>query len=467
MTPQPSWLSRFAALFARSSVAASAFDCSGIGSSFTCTVSFNSVRVFQDFEDVHYEIISDQSRPKGRGFNPIISMKFLHTADWHIRETQYGRTFRGDDYRKAALQVVDLAAEYEVDFIINGGDTLDKAHPTGRMLDVLFEVHSKLKEAGIPMFTVTGNHDNANPSFLKLPEYRCEWDPSKPSGGIFCIDHQKIQFRDLTIAGFPAVPWQEVAAVTEVWKEPVDIMVWHGAVTEFIGFPSESAWAMEDMPFGHFKAALLGDIHVHRRMRLEDETLVSYPGSIELGDQREQRDKFVDIYDLTGWDRKSPFPEPVHELLLDTRPVLFLQVTNAETADTAVDAVRDAVGKNKRPPLIFMNYHYDMQEVVHRINQLIDRTTTVFKPRCLRGYNRSLVYVGAEYEEGTDATGRKAVKPDILDVVDDVVPPGTPLNQLSRLLADPEANAREIITRWVEDRLERAGVTEEDLKPSA
>ncbi len=171
-------------------------------------------------------------------------IKFMHTADWHIRDVQYGRRFRGEDYRKAIRQIVDLAIKNNVDFIVNGGDTLHLNRPSETMLEFLFEIHQSLRKAGIPMYTVTGNHDASDPSFLLFPSRQ---DQGGGNGGIVCIDNQIVEHEGIRISGFPAIPFGprpdeqgernlDVENGTTLLERihgctPVDICVWHGPWT--------------------------------------------------------------------------------------------------------------------------------------------------------------------------------------------------------------------------------------------
>ena len=187
--------------------------------------------------------------------NTTTPIKFIHTADWHICDYQYGRTFRGEDVTRSVWEIVDLAIAEKFDFIVNGGDTFQIKTPSGGMLDLLFAVHQKLKAAGIPMFIVTGNHDMMEPSFLKLPAYA----DNEELAGVVCIDNRVIEYKGLKIAGFPGHPWQEVAPLIAA-LEPVDILCWHGAIDAFVPFPMDNAWAWGDLPRGKAKAWLLVEL---------------------------------------------------------------------------------------------------------------------------------------------------------------------------------------------------------------
>lgn len=104
-------------------------------------------------------------------------LKFIHTADIHLDSPLQGleryegapvEEIRGAT-RKALQNLVDLAIREEVDFIVIAGDVYDgdwKDHNTG-----LFFVSrmSQLRDAGIPVIMISGNHDAANKMTKTLP----------------------------------------------------------------------------------------------------------------------------------------------------------------------------------------------------------------------------------------------------------------------------------------------------------
>lgn len=85
-------------------------------------------------------------------------MKFLCTADWHLRTDQL--IARMDDFwetQKACLYEIRMVYEsYNCDAILNAGDTLDKAKPdNAQVLENL--IYDVFKD--IPVYFVAGNHE--------------------------------------------------------------------------------------------------------------------------------------------------------------------------------------------------------------------------------------------------------------------------------------------------------------------
>jgi exonuclease SbcD len=86
---------------------------------------------------------------------------FIHLADTHLGYEQYGVRERFNDFSRAFWDIMDEAAKNEVDFVVIAGDLFNK-----RAIDALTLIHAieglrKLKESGIPVIAIEGNHDRS------------------------------------------------------------------------------------------------------------------------------------------------------------------------------------------------------------------------------------------------------------------------------------------------------------------
>jgi len=89
------------------------------------------------------------------------SMKFLHTADWHL-----GRLFHQvhltDDQSVVLEEVVEISKREAVDVVLVAGDLYDRAVPPPEAVTLLDRIWEKLvMDAGIPVVAISGNHDSA------------------------------------------------------------------------------------------------------------------------------------------------------------------------------------------------------------------------------------------------------------------------------------------------------------------
>jgi exonuclease SbcD len=86
---------------------------------------------------------------------------FIHLADTHLGYEQYGVRERFNDFSRAFWDIMDEAVDRRVDFVVIAGDLFNK-----RAIDALTLIHAveglkKLKERGIPVVAIEGNHDRS------------------------------------------------------------------------------------------------------------------------------------------------------------------------------------------------------------------------------------------------------------------------------------------------------------------
>lgn len=88
-------------------------------------------------------------------------MRFMHIADVHLGYQQYGLSARFDDFSKVFLYLVDQARDREVDFVLLAGDLFEKRTVEPLAMRVAIAGLTQLREAGIPVLAVEGNHEKA------------------------------------------------------------------------------------------------------------------------------------------------------------------------------------------------------------------------------------------------------------------------------------------------------------------
>lgn len=89
-----------------------------------------------------------------------MSMRILHTSDWHI-----GRSFHGhatlDALRGVLEALVAQVKEHDVDVVIVAGDVFDSATPAAGAYTLLSDVLRALADTGATVIVTSGNHDSA------------------------------------------------------------------------------------------------------------------------------------------------------------------------------------------------------------------------------------------------------------------------------------------------------------------
>lgn len=116
-------------------------------------------------------------------------MKFIHAADLHIDSPLEGLTqYEGapldrlrDATRRALTNLVDLARDEKVDFVLVAGDLFDRDWQDMRTGLFTAGEFRRLREAAIPVFIAKGNHDAASQMCRKIvwPENVVEFSTRK------------------------------------------------------------------------------------------------------------------------------------------------------------------------------------------------------------------------------------------------------------------------------------------------
>jgi exonuclease SbcD len=87
-------------------------------------------------------------------------VRLLHTGDWHVGRAIRGRP-RTLEFEDALREVVGIAVQEGVDAVLLAGDVYDHRSPAPEADGLVFETLIRLREAGIPVVAIPGNHDSA------------------------------------------------------------------------------------------------------------------------------------------------------------------------------------------------------------------------------------------------------------------------------------------------------------------
>lgn len=100
-----------------------------------------------------------------------MQIKFLHAADIHLGYQQYGLPARYDDFTEAFQWVVNTALDEGVDFLLIAGDLFEKRTLDPRTLLIAVTEFERLKEAGISVVAIEGNHERSYGDSFSWLEY--------------------------------------------------------------------------------------------------------------------------------------------------------------------------------------------------------------------------------------------------------------------------------------------------------
>ncbi len=85
-------------------------------------------------------------------------MRILHTADWHLGKTLKG-VDRTPEIAAALEEVLKIVEEERVELLVAAGDLFDRPQVPAEAEAVFFDFLMRLKELGVPLLGVAGNHD--------------------------------------------------------------------------------------------------------------------------------------------------------------------------------------------------------------------------------------------------------------------------------------------------------------------
>lgn len=95
-------------------------------------------------------------------------MKILHTSDWHIGRTLYGRK-RYEEFEAFLTWLSETIQKNEVDVLLVAGDVFDTSAPSNRAQELYYRFLCRIAVSPCRhVVVVAGNHDS--PSFLNAPK---------------------------------------------------------------------------------------------------------------------------------------------------------------------------------------------------------------------------------------------------------------------------------------------------------
>lgn len=366
--------------------------------------------------------------------------KIWHIADTHLRDSHLGSLDRGADFTAALRWIVNTAIDQEVAAIIHGGDLLNSPRPSSKNIEDLFAIHQLALEAKLPIYTVTGNHDMMSPPWSQVVAETF----GRQDYGFICADYRyfTIPGSPVTVQGIPFMSREELKGKLEM-AGPSDILIWHGQVKEFCGFPVEGAVEMADFDLGKFRAVLLGDIHKwDYRLLGSDNALIGYPGSTELCEKSESLEKWAAQFVIP---EKGPIPLP-EKITIPTRPVRPFRISTEEDLSRIIAELGQE--QFEQPPILFISYNPEIPAVVTRIKNVAPANAIVRYEALPTSSAMEAVLSSSTIAGKVDAGA------ELKEILHTVLPPNAPGRMLAEQLLDPDVNAKEVIGNFIQSRLQ-------------
>lgn len=96
------------------------------------------------------------------------TIKLLHTSDWHLGRTLYGKK-RYEEFEAFLAWLVETIHRNEIDVLLVAGDVFDTATPSNRAQGLYYRFLCKVAASSCRhVVVIAGNHDS--PSFLDAPK---------------------------------------------------------------------------------------------------------------------------------------------------------------------------------------------------------------------------------------------------------------------------------------------------------
>lgn len=285
-------------------------------------------------------------------------MKFLHIADVHLGCTRYQLSESPRDFFDAWIDVLERYAIGEkVDFVVMSGDFFHKRTVPPETMNYAFAGLSRLRERGIPVVTIEGNHDQkhtdsdyswlrslSNWGLLSLLEpvaddgamtYR-PWDPETKTGGYIDIGNARIFGSHwYGASGNWAIPMLTRAIGENLRDGAFHILLLH---TDVEGYQTHPIPALSQENLKELKSVVQYVALGHTHKSYEIDNWAFNPGSLEVtsvDDYREVRGAFlVEVSDDLEIDAKH---------LKDYRQRPFQRLSFDVSGYTSADDVKDGV----------------------------------------------------------------------------------------------------------------------------
>lgn len=303
-------------------------------------------------------------------------MKIIHVADIHLGRRRLDGRLSDRDFADAFDAIVGTAIQEDIDLFIIAGDLFDRPQVEPPHLNQALRILRKLKEAGIPVVAIEGNHDKAfvhsdSPTWVEhlatedlltllRPKFDARgaildpWDPETMGGAWIEIEGVRFTGAGYLGAATPHKVRQIVAALDE---SATHVLLLHAGPEYFVG--EGGGFTSHDLKAIKEKVSYLALGHIHKPMFHGG--WACNPGSPENCDLTEAKYSFSKDGSATGrgyaileidptkdqplvsLEIRSNPRRPVHRLELDCTPFGNKTKKGVEAlVEAGVHAIRQA-----------------------------------------------------------------------------------------------------------------------------
>lgn len=312
-------------------------------------------------------------------------MKFAHLADNHLGYRQYNLQDREKDFYANFKEVIDKILEERVDFVVHSGDLFEFPKPPIRALLTVLDGLKRLKERGIVVYAIPGNHDISMRKDV-LPPQLLFRDLIK------VIGRHKNPFyvhKEIFIGGVPYCSrfyanilkenLEQLSKKAENYRKR--ILLLHQGIDKYLPFDGLYELKIGELP-PNFDYYALG--HIHRRI-IQDyhRGKLVYPGSTEIWRMDEHEDyksrgKGFYVVDLGG---DEPDIQPIN---LETIRPFIKDSFNVSELDDHIQAIKNNIRQLNERPILYLKItgkSYDISTIHNKINSTFRDMVLYLKPK--------------------------------------------------------------------------------------
>ncbi len=220
--------------------------------------------------------------------------KFIHMSDTHLGSRMYMSDEREQDFYDAFQEAIDISVREGVDFIVHSGDLFDTWSPSNLALSKFRDSALAIRDAGIPMYLIMGDHDRPKRADYPAAEiFNFLGIRLLGREGLETTIHQK-NGEEILIAGISNLKGFRRSQLLEEYRKAENsasgfsnsILISHQAITGFL-YDEACEAKPSDLPANY---SYLAFGHVHDwALKTDARPVFSYAGSTEMKSTREIR----------------------------------------------------------------------------------------------------------------------------------------------------------------------------------
>ena len=325
--------------------------------------------------------------------NTVLRMRFAHIADNHLGYRQYNLPDRENDLYLNFNEIIDRIIEERVDFVVHSGDLFESPKPPIKALLTAMAGFKKLRENGIRVYAIPGNHDmlmakNALPPQLLFRDLVRVIGRHKNQ---FYIHKDNKGSGEIFISGIPYYSRHYANSLEEQMKKLSEkaegykkrILLLHQGIDKYLPYPGSSELKIGELP-GNFDYYAMG--HIHKRI-VQDygRGKLAYPGSTEIwkiGEYEDYKNNGKGFY-IVDMEGDTP---GILQVNLETIRPFVKDSLNVSELESGIEKIRKNIqsfAENQGKPILYLDVtgrSYDISVIHNRISSVFREIVLYLKP---------------------------------------------------------------------------------------